>query len=223
MQDGMRQAMVRLSEQYTHLDRVAFNQSNASTPGYKAGDGGVRQGEFATWLRQESGSRVHTGRDLDVALPADTYLAVKTASGVRYTRRGDLRLDGQNQVVTGAMEPVLGEDGQPILVPQGQLHLFSDGRVMDGTQEVGKLARYKIGELEGKSGTLFSLPQGQTGAPTLDDGRLFQGELETSNVDVAREQVELIQITNRTRLYGQLVQMQDQTLDKAFRDLGRGH
>lgn len=221
MQDGMRQAMVRLSEQYTHLDRVAFNQSNASTPGYKAGDGGVRQGEFSTWLRQESGARVHTGRDLDVALAPDCYLAVQTASGIRYTRRGDLRLDDQSRLVTGALEPVLGENGQPIVVPQGQLHLYRDGRVLDGTSEVGKLARYKISDLDGKSGTLFSIPQNS--APALDETPLFQGELETSNVDVAREQAELIQITNRTRLYGQLVQMQDQTLDKAFRDLGRGH
>ena len=221
MLDGMRQAFVRLGEQYNHLDQVAQNQANISTPGFRGADGGVRQGQFAQWLKNQHGQISHTGRASDVVLAPDAYLQVRTADDVtRYTRRGDLRVDEQRRLVTGGGDPVLDDAGSPIVLPPGALHINTDGTVMSGSKAVAKLGRFKMDQVQELTGTLFT-PAGTE--PTPDTQPLAVGELESSNVDVAVEQTRLIAINNRTRIYSQVIQTLDGTLDKAIQQLGNGH
>src|SRR5581483_11615636 len=96
---------------------LANDLANASTPGYKAdtsaqssfGDlllensqtgapigslgEGVQIAEVKTDLSQ--GPIKQTGEPLDVALNGDGFLAVATPQGTRYTRDGQLTVDGK--------------------------------------------------------------------------------------------------------------------------------
>lgn len=217
MLEGIRLASDRLSQQYKRLDRVAQNTANQQTPGYQATDTGQRQGSFATWMRREAGPITSTGRDLDVAMPDGVYLAVSTPAGTRYTRRGDLRVDGRQQLVTGGGNPVLSTAGQPIQVT-GPVRVAENGDVEIAGRKVASLGRFRLTALAEDGGTLFSPAPGTTAQP--DTSELHTAELEQSNVDQAGEQTTLVDLLRRAEALSQAMQVQDQTLGQAFKDLG---
>src|ERR1044072_3354775 len=92
------------------------NIANASTTGFRADlaafqsravDGsGYASRVYATtastgWAHQ-SGAPLSTGRDLDVAINGDGWIAVQGADGREaYTRAGDLQIDANGQLTTG--------------------------------------------------------------------------------------------------------------------------
>jgi len=81
-------------------------------------------------IRLTPGAVMATGRDLDVALTDMSVMTVQAANGERaFTRRGDLRVNVQGQLETGAGHLVLGQGG-PISIPPGTMvSINSDGSV----------------------------------------------------------------------------------------------
>ena len=76
------------------------------------------------------GSIQTTGRDLDVAISAEGWLAVQAPDGAEaYTRAGDLRVDSNGLLSTGAGHPVLGNGGQIALPPYDKLEIGADGTI----------------------------------------------------------------------------------------------
>ena len=140
-------------------DVLANNLANASTPGFRAeitafrsvpvlGDGAstrVYAIETTPGYNAEPGPIATTGRNLDVAMKGNAWLAVQSVAGTEaYTRNGALEVDNEGQLVTRSGLPVQG-DGGPISVPQNaQVLIGSDGTVtatVQGTrpQVVGRL------------------------------------------------------------------------------------
>src|SRR5262245_6964793 len=100
-----------------------------STPGYNAEPGAVQP----------------TGRNLDVAMKGQSWLAVQGLDGTEaYPRAGALDVNAEGLLVTKTGLTVLG-DGGPITVPQdAQLQIAPDGTISAGVgnnkpQPVGKL------------------------------------------------------------------------------------
>ena len=59
-----------------------------------------------------------TGRDLDVAVNGDGWIAVQGPDGKEaYTRAGDLKVDPTGQLMTATGQPVLSDGGAPINIP----------------------------------------------------------------------------------------------------------
>ena len=81
-------------------------------------------------IRLQPGAIMATGRDLDVALTDLSVMTVQAPNGERaFTRRGDLRVNVQGQLETGAGHLVLGQGG-PISVPPGTMvTINTDGSV----------------------------------------------------------------------------------------------
>lgn len=81
-------------------------------------------------IRLQPGAVMATGRDLDVALTDQSVMTVQAPNGERaFTRRGDLRVNAQGQLETGAGHLVMGQGG-PINMPPGMLvSINSDGNV----------------------------------------------------------------------------------------------
>ncbi len=125
-------------------DVLANNLANASTPGFRAeitafrsvpvlGDGAstrVYAIETTPGYNAEPGPIASTGRNLDVAMKGNAWLAVQSVTGTEaYTRSGALDVDNEGQLVTRGGLPVQG-DGGPISVPQNaQVLIGSDGTV----------------------------------------------------------------------------------------------
>lgn len=81
-------------------------------------------------IQMTPGPIMTTGRALDIAIGGRAVLAVQAPGGVQaYTRRGDLRVNVQGQLETGAGHPVLGQNG-PITIPPGfEVVVNTDGSI----------------------------------------------------------------------------------------------
>lgn len=202
----------------------SHNLANASTTGFRADlaafqtravDGtGYASRAYATnatvgW-DTTAGALQSTGRDLDVAVQGEGWIAVQTADGGEaYTRAGDLRVDTTGILRNGAGDIVLG-DGGPITVPQassvlvgadGSVSIVPLGQGPETTAVVGriKLVNPAVDTLERGTDGLFRLQDG-TPAPADASVQLASGVLESSNVNAAGAMVEMIELARRFEL-----------------------
>ena len=194
------------------------NLANASTTGFRAElsafqsravDGsGYASRVYATnastgWNNQ-SGALLSTGRDLDVAINGDGWIAVQAPDGKEaYTRAGDLQIDPNGNLTTGAGHPVLG-DGGPINVPpytsiffarDGSISIVAQGQTPDTTATVDRIKLVKPADsalARGNDG-LFRMKDGSD-APSDASVQLGSGTLESSNVNTADAMVTMIEL-----------------------------
>jgi len=199
----------------------SHNLANASTTGFRADltafmsralDGpGYDSRAYATtssigWSRDQ-GAVATTGRDLDVAIRGDGWLAVQGPDGREaYTRAGDLRVDTSGQLRTGAGHVVVGDEG-PLALPEStSVAVGSDGTVSvvpigQGPETIAAVGRIKlvnppVADLERGADGLFRLRDG-TDAPADAGVQLAVGSLESSNVNAAQAMVQMIELSRR--------------------------
>ena len=151
-----------------------------------------------------------TGRDLDVAIRGQGFIAVQAPDGSEaYTRAGDLSVSPEGLLVTGTGLPVLGEGG-PIAVPPAQsISIGTDGAITvvplgqaANTQAVVdriKLVNPPLAELEKGEDGLLRGPGGQT-YPADAAVTLVSGALEGSNVSPAQALVRMIELSRQFEL-----------------------
>jgi flagellar basal-body rod protein FlgF len=150
------------------------------------------------------GQVVSTGRPLDIALEGKGFLALETPTGPLYTRAGSLNVNALGQLVDAADKLVAGQNG-PIIIPPdvsiASVQIGTDGTVMAGDQEVGKL---KIVQFPDGNDSLKPVGFGAYQAPDnalsqpAQNVRVLQGYQESSNVRVMEEVVSLMTLS---RLY----------------------
>lgn len=223
---------------------VSNNLANASTSGFRAqlhamravpvrGDGllPTRVAVMASTPGADftPGPVNATGRELDVAIQGNGWLAVQSEDGSEaYTRRGDLQVDG-NGVVNSAGRPVVGENG-PLVVPLGaQLSIGGDGTISaigvgedpDSIVEVGRIKLVDPGAaplLRGEDG-LFRSPLNADGEPARlglnDTVRVISGSLEESNVSPVESMVSMINTARRYEMQMKVIQSADDNAQRA--------
>ncbi len=77
-----------------------------------------------------AGPVASTGRDLDVAVQGDGFIAVQAPDGGEaYTRAGDLRVEAGGLLSTGAGHLVIGDGGPVAIPPNSSLLIGSDGTI----------------------------------------------------------------------------------------------
>lgn len=197
---------------------TANNLANINTPGFKADlyhaqtmymkDANGISTNHSYTVQQENGVDLRpgeimtTGRDLDVAIDGDGWMAVKDNHGREaYTRGGSLRLDANGQLITAGGKAVIG-DGGPISIPPAQsIEIGSDGTIsiipLDGdANSLAVLDRIKLVTLDKKNVVkndegLIQLKQGKA---VVADGtiKLVNGALEGSNVNAIDQMVGMI-------------------------------
>jgi flagellar hook-basal body protein len=138
------------------LDRLAADLANVNTVGYKterAANVASERDEFATALEAavdvvlggkkidfKPGLIAATGRDLDVAIDGRGFFVLETETGNRYTRNGSFTRRSDGTLVASTGEPVLGEGGSSIRLPNGPIRIGEDGTITSGNTLVGRLA-----------------------------------------------------------------------------------
>jgi flagellar basal-body rod protein FlgF len=166
--------------------------------------------------RFEKGAIQPTGRTLDVAVNGNGWLAVQAVDGSEaYTRAGNLRVNINGQLLTGAGHPVMGESG-PIVIPEFEkLEIGRDGTISVrpiGQQpstlaEVGriKLVAPEPTELvKGEDGLLRT----RTGvaAAAATEVTLLSGALESSNVNSVEALVDMIGLARQFEMSVKIMQ-----------------
>lgn len=192
-------------------DTLANNLANVSTVGFRAelqafravpvqGSGAstrVYALESTPGYNASAGSISATGRNLDVAMKGDAWLAVQGLDGTEaYTRAGSLDVSADGTMMTHGGLTVLG-DGGPIQVPQNsQINIGADGTVSakgaDGKSNA--IGRLKLvtpeGPLQRGTDGLFRAADGDL--PADPAARLQDGALEGSNVSAVETMVSMI-------------------------------
>lgn len=200
----------------------SHNLANASTTGFRAelasfasqaaGEGaGAEARSYSTitetgWSRT-AGALQSTGRDLDIAVEGDGWIAVQAPDGNEaYTRAGDLRLDATGAVRNGAGHVVLGDGGPLVIPPHASLVVGTDGSMSivplgQGAETTARVGRVKLvkpdpAQLVRGADGLFRLKDGSS-APADASVRVVSGALEGSNVNVADTMVKMIELSRQ--------------------------
>lgn len=181
----------------------------------------------ATERMHLQGNLEKTGNPLDVAINGKGFFQVLMPDGsTSYTRDGSFQMDNQGQLVTAAGFPI-----QPAITIPADAQSVTIGR--DGTVTVvqpGAAAGQQIGSIQlanfinpaglQSMGENLYAETAASGAPATNTpgtnglGVLNQSFVETSNVNVVEELVNMIQTQRSYELNSKAVQTSDQMLQR---------
>lgn len=171
----------------------------------------------------EQGSSKQTGNAYDLSIQGKGYFVIETPQGERYTRNGAFLRSAEGELVTVDGSKVLGQNGRPIYIPDGQnVTVGAQGQISVDGEEVGALAMVDFADRRSllKIGNNLFVPQeGQR--PQAAAGAIDQGSLEMSNVNVVSEMVNLISAYRAYEANAKAVTTQDSLLEKAVNEVGR--
>ncbi len=209
---------------YQNISQVGASstQDTQLPSGFSIGTG-VRV--VATEKLHSQGNLTNTGNPLDMAVQGKGFFQVLMPDGsLAYTRDGSFQVNQDGQLVTSS-----GYQVQPaITVPEGAQSVTVGS---DGTVSVllpGSTAATQVGSVQltnfinpaglqaiGQNLLLESGSSGapQTGTPGLNGlGTLMQGSVESSNVNIAEELVNMIETQRAYEMNSKAIQSADQML-----------
>jgi len=174
------------------------------------------------------GDRTNTGRDLDVAIDGDGFFQIQRPGGETvYTRDGSFRVNRDGSLVTAHGYEIL----PAIQVPEDamQVTILPDGTVSvltGDTTEPTELGRIELVRFVNPAGLLSAgnnllLASEASGVPEtgLPDengfGAVSQGFLESSNVNIAEELVQMILAQRAFEVNSRVIQAGDEMLQTA--------
>jgi flagellar basal-body rod protein FlgF len=239
MSTGIWAAASGMVSQTAALDVAATNIANASTPGFRADRALFRQTMAQATDRSmgtqslrysvsrtvqpnmAAGQMVETGRGLDVAIRNEnSFFAVRTPEGERYTRAGSFHLTADGKLTTADGLPVLDSGRQPITVPTtGQaITIDPTGQILaDGEPAGPKLLVVSFNKPDALEKQGSNLLRGTPGAgrPTSIEAELNGGYLELSNSSAIDGMTHLISATREFEMLARVVEAFSSTEHKA--------
>jgi flagellar basal-body rod protein FlgF len=169
-----------------------------------------------------TGSMETTGRDLDVAINGEGWIAVQGGdydSKEAYTRAGDLRITPEGLLRTGAGLQILGQQGPITIPPAEKVTIGTDGSVSiiplgagNSTTMVQvdriKLVKLDIKDMEKQGDGLLHAKDGQSIAASADVS-LSTGTLEGSNVNAFVAMTEMMELAKNFELQTRVMKTVD--------------
>jgi len=235
-------AMTGAGQTQRAMSVTSHNLANVATTGFRAE---LAQTESAPVAGAGYDSRVNTvttgpgfdatggpiratGRNLDIALRGNGWLAVQVPEGGEaYTRAGNLKVNAMGQLLTADDRPVLG-DGGPIAVPPHEsLTIGADGTVTvvpqgSGAETTATVGRLKIVEavpaqLARREDGLFTpRPEAEPPLPMAGES-VIPGALEGSNVNAAQTLVEMIELSRKFEMQVRMMRTVEENADAGAR------
>ncbi len=221
-----------------HMDIFSQNIANVNTSGYKkeriafkdylipvdnksffTPDGRVMSEIAYVATDFSNGNLVATGNPLDLAIEGSGFFALE---GKRYTRSGNFKVNTDGYLVTQRDIKVMGTGG-PIQVQGRNIDINSSGEVFVDSVSAGTL---KVVEFSDK-GALKKLSNGvfitdETGEDAKRKSQVIQGYLETSNVEVVKEMVQMIMTLREFEAYQKVIRAFDEATAKVTNEMGKG-
>ena len=182
----------------------------------------------ANWVQSDDspGTLKATNQPLDVALTGHGYFEVETKQGLAYTRQGNWQLDARGRLVTARGDAVMGTGGE-IVLSSLPVRIDAKGQVFAGADDanaspVGQLKVVRFDDplrLSNVGSGLVTSPD-QPVQLSDSDIEIRQGYLENSNVNSAREMVQLIHSMRHFESMQKVATAYDDMLGGAIRKLG---
>lgn len=180
---------------------------------------------------------------LDLALEGPGFFEVLTPAGIRYTRQGGFKLDGNGRLVNGAGHPVLASPAQGVpgapalaaatplartinLADRTHLSISEDGDIFAGEDLVARVSVAGFGDEKKllKDGHDLFRSADTVANPALArplQTKVRQGFLERSNVNPVEEMVNLIKANRLFEHDLKAMKVYDEMMAKESNDVGK--
>lgn len=193
----------------------------------------------------DQGQLIPTNNQLDLALKGEGFIEVLTPTGIRFTRKGNLTLNKDSELVTehgfkvlsaleidakqlrepasaGAVPP---PEQRVIKVPTNTQITFSqEGEILTKTGALGKLSVIELNDkhaLKKEGNSLYISPDETNIIRTDIKTSVHQGFLEGSNVNAIEEMSELIKAHRHFESIQKAINTYDSISNKAANDIGK--
>jgi flagellar basal-body rod protein FlgG len=185
-----------------------------------------------TYTNFSQGTMKNTGNALDVAIDGKGFFEIATPQGVRFSRLGAFKLDGNGQLVTKDGHPVLkaapeGTDPETRVIKvsgQAQVTITDSGDVYDGDAVVGKISLVDIPGKDALSkvgGSLYEFKKNvKPEVVNVANPSFKQGFIEGSNVNIVQEMTDMIQTTRTFESTQKAIHAYDSMADKLINVVG---
>lgn len=210
----------------------ANNLANVNTTGFKAdfaqarsmpiyyGEGEPTRAYALTenpGTNFSQGALVETGRELDIAVEREGFIAVQAADGTEaFTRAGSLHVDSVGILRTGNGLPVLGNGGPIALPPAEKIEMAADGTITLIPLGEGKEATVQADRVKLVNPDLSTLTKSEDGLlrvrgaegeiPADGAVRIVSGFLEASNVNAVNELVSMLELSRQYEMQVKVMQ-----------------
>lgn len=222
---------------------VTHNLANATTTGFRAQlnafravpvvSDGLQTRTFAVdstiGTDFRSGPIQQTGRDLDVAVQGDGWIAVERTDGTEgYTRHGSLKLSENGLLQTHDGRNVMGDAGPIAIPPDVIVTVAKDGTVSTVANGTEPGVSVVLGRIKLVNPPQEMLARADDGLFVQKDGKpadadaavtLLGGALEGSNVNVVDSMVSMIGLARQFELHMKLLKDAESNAAKATQTL----
>lgn len=194
---------------------------------------GVHIGE--TYTDYSQGNYKITDNQTDFALDGNGFFAVSYTdkagnTSVKYTRDGAFIVNTQGYLVTKDGDFVLNADGARNANPNARIRVnpnlpllvTQDGNIYQNNEVVGTIGTVDFADYNYIAKFGENLYDIVNGAQAIEsNARIDQGCIETSNVNVVSEMVNMITISRAYQAGQKVINSIDNTLEKAVNQVGR--
>lgn len=196
---------------------------------------GVKIGE--TYTDYSQGNYKVTDSKYDVALDGNGFFGISytnknNETSVKYTRDGAFTVNTEGYLVTKDGDYVLNQNGSQTgnasadnyirIDPNTDFKIDEQGNIIQNNQIVAKIGVVDVADynyIQKYGENLYDLANGAQ--VTASTAKVNQGTIETSNVNVVSEMVDMITITRAYESNQKIIQTIDSTLDKAVNQVGK--
>lgn len=223
------------------MDSVANNLANMNTQGYQS-----EQMVFSDYLigSRNSGSRLkqelaytqdigayrdlavgpitETGNPLDLALEGEGYFQLDDPTGPIYTRAGRFTLNSDGMIIAMSGHPVLGENGQPLILAPNEKNvtIAGDGSVTTENGLVGKVHVVNFDDpLKMRRIGSGQFEAGDQAPQTVAKPQVRQGMIEGSNVNPIVEITRMINVQRAYDSANTLLERENDRMKRAYEAL----
>jgi flagellar basal-body rod protein FlgF len=157
------------------------------------------------------GALQETGRDLDVAVGGNGWIAVQAPDGSEaYVRTASMNIDALGVLRAGNGMPIMGNGGPIAVPPEQKVEIGQDGTVSiramgEGPRVMAEVDRIKLvnPDLKNMTKGLDGMIHTKSGQPADADGsvQLVSGFLEASNVNAVEEMTSVLALSRQFELH----------------------
>lgn len=175
------------------------------------------------------GSLIETGRDLDVAVQGEGWIAVQAPDGSEaYTRAGSLNVDAFGMLRTSSGMPVLGNGGPIAVPPAEKIEIGSDGTISiralgEAPSVMAEVDRIKLvkpdNALVRKGEDGLMRVEGQLEQPADGAVSVTTGFLEGSNVNAVSEMTSMLTLARQFELHVKMMRTAEENATSTNRIL----
>jgi len=237
MLEGLYSAAAGMSAQQEQLNAIGNDLANLSTSGYKServafsdllyspvniagtvSTDGAGASAKVIGRSETQGAITETGDPLDLAIEGAGYFEITRANGQNaLTRDGTFGVDASGTIVNSEGNRLTPPIKLPAGVSPSEVTVSPDGTVSAGKRTLGQIKLVTVTSpehlLANGSGELT--PTAASGAPHAATGKIHQGALEASNVNIASEMALMVSTQRNYQMDSTAIQNESQMMSIA--------